>query len=54
MDRIIVRPLDENSFVVVEGNRRVAALKVLSKSHRDGEKTLHQNVLDSITTIEGR
>jgi len=51
-DRIIVKPLDEESFVVIEGNRRVAALKVLNISHKHGEITLHQDVLSSIKTIE--
>jgi len=51
-DRIIVKLLDEESFVVVEGNRRVAALKVLNISHKHGEITLHHDVLSSIRTIE--
>ena len=51
-DRIIVRPLGEKEFVVVEGNRRVAALKTLKESHERGEITLDKRVINSISIVE--
>lgn len=38
LDRIVIRPIDENSetFVVVEGNRRVTALKTIRERYEQG------------------
>lgn len=36
MDRIVVSKLDDNSFVVIEGNRRVAALKWIDQMITEG------------------
>lgn len=53
VDRIVVRPLpksDENEqlFVVVEGNRRIAACKTLLELDHRGEKTLDADIRKSI------
>lgn len=36
-ERIIVRPLNDNSAIVIEGNRRLATLKFLYEKYEDGE-----------------
>lgn len=54
IDRIVVRPIKdlENKFVVLEGNRRVSTLKLLTKEHEDGDITLNEKLLNSIKEIE--
>jgi len=41
----------EGKFLVIEGNRRVAALKTLLRDHRDGSLTLTQDQLTSFSHI---
>ena len=53
VDRIVVRPIvakinGKPAFVVVEGNRRIAACKTLVQQHDSGERTLSTEVLASI------
>jgi len=52
MDRVVLRPLKDGKFVVIEGNRRIAALKTLEKNHQTGKETLSQKVFDSIKQFE--
>ena len=52
IDRIVVRPIDDNNFVVVEGNRRVASLKEIKREYDDGEIKLDEVKLNSILKIE--
>jgi len=51
-DPLVVRPLGEKKHVVVEGNRRVAALKTLMKGHQDGTSPLPEYIVKSITQLE--
>ena len=50
VDRIVVRPVPghDDLFVVVEGNRRIAACKTLLQQHKSGERTLTPEVLSTI------
>jgi hypothetical protein len=53
VDRIVVRPIaaqinGQPAYVVVEGNRRIAACRTLLQQHDSGEKTLSPEVLASI------
>ncbi len=56
VDRVVVRPAglkndsQEDLFVVVEGNRRIAACKTLLSQHNIGEKTLRDDVKATIET----
>jgi hypothetical protein len=52
IDQIVVRPLLGGKYVVVEGNRRIAAVKVLMRQHEAGELTLSADVRQ--TLIEPR
>lgn len=58
MDRIVVRPWKGNKdgesklYVVVEGNRRVTALKWLIELHDEGKETLTDEQLENFTTFE--
>jgi hypothetical protein len=55
VDRIVIRPIPEKDasgnplFVVVEGNRRIAACKTLLLQHKSGEKTLADDILESLS-----
>lgn len=58
MDRIVVRewrgPVDgPKRYVVVEGNRRVSALKWLKDLHEVGKETFDEQKLKNITEFEG-
>lgn len=57
MDRIVVRSWrggapDANKFVVVEGNRRVAALKWLIELHETGRETLSDEQIRNFTHLD--
>ena len=48
LDRVVLRRLDEDKYIVVEGNRRVAALKVLQEEHSKGRITLQESILGGV------
>ncbi|HEX7320183.1 MAG TPA: ParB/Srx family N-terminal domain-containing protein [bacterium] len=52
VDRIVLRPLVADKYVVVEGNRRVAALKTLKENHEKGIKTLAKQIIGGIEKFE--
>lgn len=51
MDRIVVRGLSDGNFVVIEGNRRIAALKWLVEDERAGELDLPASVKDLLKRV---
>lgn len=56
MDRIVVREWDnpngDSRYVVIEGNRRVTALKWLLQLHEEGKENLDDEFLKSLEQIE--
>jgi len=52
INRVVLKPLNEDKYVVVEGNRRVAALKILAEQHKNGYRTLPENILNGILQFE--
>jgi hypothetical protein len=52
VDRVVLRPLRDNKYVVVEGNRRVAALKILDNQHERGEISLPDDIRKGILEFE--
>jgi hypothetical protein len=54
MDRIVVRKImgEDNKYVVVEGNRRIAAIKSILNDHKAGELTLDESLLAQLQEIE--
>lgn len=57
MDRIVVRKWrgsesDNNKYVVVEGNRRIAALKWLMELHETAKETFTEEQLSNFTELE--
>lgn len=53
IDRVVLRRLDSDKYVVVEGNRRVAALRVLREEHNKGRITLKpKSILDGISEFQ--
>jgi hypothetical protein len=54
IDRIVVRPIEgeEAKYVVLEGNRRIGAIKTLLEQHHDGDITLEDAVLASVEEPE--
>lgn len=55
MDRIVVKrwrhSVGEDKYVVIEGNRRVTALKWLLELHENGKETFNPNQLENLTNI---
>lgn len=49
IDRVICRQLEDGKYIVLEGNRRTSALKVLAKKSYDGIE--EQNVIASLQKI---
>ena len=52
INRVVLKPLNEDKYIVVEGNRRVAALKILAEQHKNGYRTLPQDILNGILEFE--
>lgn len=52
VDRIVLRTIKPKQYIVVEGNRRVTALKILSKKHEEGSISLSSNILKGIEHFE--
>ncbi|MFH0989176.1 MAG: hypothetical protein V1799_04070 [bacterium] len=56
MDRIVVRPWhgnpDAQKFVVIEGNRRISALKWLIELHETGRETFDDEQIINFTDLE--
>lgn len=54
MDRLVVRCWNntDNKYVVVEGNRRTAAIKWLFSLHSDGKITLEESQIENFKNIE--
>jgi len=56
MDRIVVRPwkvaTDPPKFVVIEGNRRVTALRWLIQLHENGKETFSEERLKNLKRLE--
>ena len=52
IDRVVLRRFDKDKYIVVEGNRRVAALKRLQEEHSKGRITLEENKLSGILEFE--
>lgn len=54
IDKIVVRPIDNSKeqYVVVEGNRRITALKQSKQEYEKGEIDLSTEVLNSITKLK--
>ncbi len=50
IDRVIVRPIGDDSYVVLEGNRRIAAAKTLPSHTQDGN-IIDPRVRQSVTLI---
>lgn len=52
IDRVVLRRLDEDKYIVVEGNRRVAALQLLLEEHSKGRIELRESILPGILQFE--
>lgn len=56
IDRIVVRPLSNGKYVVLEGNRRTATIKLLRDSHRAAaprrSNRLADSIVESFETLE--
>lgn len=50
IDRIVVRPIGDDAYVVLEGNRRIAAAKSLPSTTVDGQE-LDSKVIESVGNI---
>jgi len=48
IDRVVLKKLDKDKYIVVEGNRRVASLKILDEEHKKGRVTVPENILNGI------
>jgi hypothetical protein len=51
VDRLVVTQLGDNRYVVIEGNRRLAAIKSLLEDHKNGEAELSEAVKTSLREI---
>ena len=52
LEKIVVKHYDESNYIVVEGNRRIAAVKSIIKDYFQGEVTLTDEIILSLQNIE--
>ncbi len=52
VDRVVLKPLESEKYVVVEGNRRIATLKILDRDHKIGNLTLTDEIIKGILKFE--
>jgi len=52
IDKVVLRSIDSDKYVVVEGNRRIAALKTLQDAHNEGKITLPEGILKGIIEFD--
>lgn len=50
IDRVILRPIDDENYVVLEGNRRICAAKMISQYSSSGE-AVDETVIKSLESI---
>lgn len=50
IDRVILKPIDDENYVVLEGNRRICAAKMISEFASSGEK-VDESVIESLKVI---
>lgn len=51
IDRVVLREVDENTFVVLEGNRRICAAKLLKQKGTDTPGSIASEIMESIQKI---
>lgn len=52
IDRVIVKQIGENQYVVLEGNRRICAAKAILSEYEKNPGSVSQEVVDSLKTIK--
>jgi len=52
MDKMVVRPLAQDTYVIVEGNRRLAAIESLLDDHDTGRDTLSEDLLNQLRVLD--
>lgn len=52
IDRVVLREFKRDKYVVVEGNRRITALKILINAQEEGRVSLSENILKGILIFE--
>ena len=52
VDRIVIKSIGDDNYIVLEGNRRLAALKILDEQHRKGQLDLEEGIINSIKSFE--
>lgn len=51
IDRVVLRQIDDDTYVVLEGNRRICAAKLLQQKHKDNSGSVASEIMESIATI---
>lgn len=51
IDRVVLRKIDDTNYVVLEGNRRICAAKILKQKFIDNPSSVAQEIIDSIEKI---
>ena len=52
IDRVIVKRFSEDKYVVLEGNRRICAAKVIMEMYEKNNDTISEEVIDSLKEIK--
>jgi hypothetical protein len=51
IDRVVLRKIDDTNYVVLEGNRRICAAKVLKQKFNENPSSVTKEIMDSIEKI---
>ncbi|MBE6034131.1 MAG: hypothetical protein E7222_05455 [Clostridiales bacterium] len=52
IDRVIVKEFKNNKYVVLEGNRRICAAKLIKKKYDQNNEMVDKDVIDSLNVID--
>ena len=52
IDRIIVKKISDNKYVVLEGNRRICAAKTILDEYRENAECVSSEVIESLLKIK--
>ncbi len=52
IDRIIVKSISDNKYVVLEGNRRICAAKIIMESYSKNSESVTEDVIESLKEIK--
>jgi hypothetical protein len=52
IDRVVVKPIEDSKYIVLEGNRRISSLRIITDEYTRGLRTIPNHLVKSLDKIE--